>query len=72
MILTSILHPLTPYPTPTQVFLDLTQGGRPLGRVIIRLYDNIVPKTAKNFLSLCSGQGGWYVCMVIYNDLNRT
>ena len=66
--MSSILHLLAslvsytiltqPYP---QVFLDLTQGGRPLGRVIIRLYDNIVPKTAKNFLSLCSGEGGMYV-----------
>ena len=31
------------------VFFDITIGGRPAGRVIMQLYQDITPKTAENF-----------------------
>ncbi|KAI5961812.1 CPR6 [Candida pseudojiufengensis] len=36
------------------VYFDLTCDGKPKGRVIFKLYDDIVPKTTKNFRTLCS------------------
>ncbi|KAI5957385.1 CPR6 [Candida jiufengensis] len=40
------------------VYFDLTCDGKPKGRVVFKLYDDIVPKTTKNFRSLCSGDQG--------------
>jgi peptidyl-prolyl isomerase D len=40
------------------VFFDVSIGGRPSGRVIFVLFDDIVPKTAENFRSLCTGEKG--------------
>ncbi len=31
------------------VFFDLTVDGKPLGRIVMKLYDDIVPKTTRNF-----------------------
>ncbi|TFK52907.1 peptidyl-prolyl cis-trans isomerase Cpr7 [Heliocybe sulcata] len=39
-------------------FFDITIGGRPVGRVIFRLYSDLVPKTAENFRALCTGEKG--------------
>ncbi|KAJ3126555.1 hypothetical protein HK100_010198 [Physocladia obscura] len=39
-----------------QVFLDYSRDGRLCGRIIIELYDNVAPKTAQFFRSLCSQQ----------------
>lgn len=41
------------------VFFDITHGGRPLGRIKIGLYGNIVPKTTTNFLNLTLGSNGF-------------
>lgn len=41
--------------TNPKVFFDITIGGEPIGRIVMQLYENIVPKTAKNFLALCKG-----------------
>jgi hypothetical protein len=41
-----------------QVFLDLRQGDKDLGRVEIVLYAGFVPKTAENFRALCTGEKG--------------
>ena len=35
-----------------RVFLDLTLGGQPQGRVVIGLFGDAVPKTAQNFAAL--------------------
>ena len=35
------------------VFLDMSVGGKPAGKVIIELFSEVVPKTAENFKQLC-------------------
>lgn len=40
------------------VYFDITIGGSPAGRIVFRLYDDIVPKTAQNFRKLCIGGEG--------------
>ena len=41
-----------------RVFFDITIGGSPAGRIIMELYNDIVPKTAENFRALCTGEKG--------------
>ncbi|XP_075938621.1 peptidyl-prolyl cis-trans isomerase A [Anarhichas minor] len=43
----------------TRVFFDVTSGGSPLGRVVMELRDDVVPKTAENFRALCTGEKGF-------------
>eukprot|EP01083_Nonionella_stella_P265916 900183_1 len=37
-------------------FIDFKQGNESLGRIIIELFADIVPRTAINFISLCKGE----------------
>jgi peptidyl-prolyl cis-trans isomerase B (cyclophilin B) len=39
--------------------LDISRGGEPLGRVVIGLFGEVVPKTAHNFKALCTGSEGY-------------
>ena len=40
-------------------YFDVTVGGKPLAeRIVMKLYDDITPKTCKNFRSLCTGSEG--------------
>jgi len=39
-------------------FFEITANGAPLGRIEFELYDDDVPKTAKNFRKLCEGYQG--------------
>lgn len=39
-------------------FLDITIGGELEGRIVVELYNDIVPKTAENFRALCTGEKG--------------
>jgi cyclophilin family peptidyl-prolyl cis-trans isomerase len=40
------------------VFFDVKQGDTEMGRVVMRLYADVVPKTAENFRALCTGEKG--------------
>merc|ERR1712060_166979 len=52
-------------PTPTtkmatpRVFFDMTADGAPVGRIIMELRADVVPKTAENFRALCTGEKGF-------------
>ena len=41
------------------VFFQVSAGGKDLGRIVFRLYDDVVPKTARNFRELATGQHGY-------------
>ena len=41
-----------------KAFFDVTIGGAPAGRITFELFANVVPKTAANFLALCTGEKG--------------
>lgn len=41
-----------------KVFLDIEIGGEPVGRIVIVLAADVVPRTAENFRCLCTGERG--------------
>ena len=41
------------------VFFDVSVAGRPVGRIVFTLYDDIVPRTARNFRELATGANGY-------------
>nr|P91791.1 RecName: Full=Peptidyl-prolyl cis-trans isomerase; Short=PPIase; AltName: Full=Cyclophilin; AltName: Full=Cyclosporin A-binding protein; AltName: Full=Rotamase [Hemicentrotus pulcherrimus]AAB37708.1 cyclophilin [Hemicentrotus pulcherrimus] len=42
-----------------QVFFDLQANGENLGRIVMELRADVVPKTAENFRALCTGEKGF-------------
>jgi len=48
----------TPKTKRQTVFLDISIADEPIGRIVIELFNDIVPKTAANFYHLCCGDKG--------------
>ncbi|TNN34566.1 Peptidyl-prolyl cis-trans isomerase [Liparis tanakae] len=42
-----------------RVFFDVASNGSPMGRVVMELRDDVVPKTAENFRALCTHDKGF-------------
>ena len=43
-------------------FLDVTADDKPLGRIVVELRTDVVPKTCENFRVLCTGERGPDLC----------
>ncbi|KAJ2977811.1 hypothetical protein NQ176_g4162 [Zarea fungicola] len=42
-----------------KVYFDVTANGEPLGKIVMELRKDVVPKTAENFRALCTGEKGF-------------
>jgi len=42
-----------------QVFFDVSAGGNSIGRIVMELRPDVVPRTVENFRALCTGEKGY-------------
>lgn len=52
-----------------KVYFDIEIGGRPIGKIVIGVFGEIVPKTAKNFVELAKRgevRGNWQNTMFFF------
>ncbi|KAJ1724886.1 cyclophilin peptidyl-prolyl cis-trans isomerase Cyp2 [Coemansia erecta] len=42
----------------SKVFFEVSADNKPLGKIVFKLYDDVVPKTADNFRTLCTREKG--------------
>merc|ERR1719500_1110055 len=43
----------------TRVFFDIAADGAPVGKIVMELRSDVVPKTSENFRALCTGEKGF-------------
>ena len=43
----------------SKVFFDITADGVPLGKIVMELRNDVVPRTCENFRALCTGEKGY-------------
>ncbi|KAF5313918.1 hypothetical protein D9619_013045 [Psilocybe cf. subviscida] len=58
----AVLNEKSPPASPNSranVFFDVAINSKPSGRIVFKLYDETVPKTARNFRELATGQHGF-------------
>merc|ERR1711964_528205 len=53
------IHPIINTMATVRVFFDVTADGAPVGKVIMELRADVVPKTSENFRALCTGEKGF-------------
>merc|ERR1712213_178190 len=53
------IHPIKTSTMTTRVFFDVTADGAPIGKIIMELRSDVVPKTCENFRALCTGEKGF-------------
>merc|ERR1711941_253103 len=53
------IHPILSTMATVRVFFDVTADGAPLGKIIMELRSDVVPKTSENFRALCTGEKGY-------------
>ena len=61
-VLRRILYPSAPPQPPLRNFhaiLLTTTTGQKAGRIVFKLYDDVVPRTTKNFRELATGEHGF-------------